>query len=176
MNNNIRLAHIGEFAKIRAFYHEMTDWLDTVPYGPGWKKDIYPAPEDLENAINNQQLWVHESDSGYAASMILNSVPTEGYENVVWRINASGDEVLLIHALGVRAEFQHRGIAKSMVNHAIGLGVSKNCKAMRLDVLEGNIPAENLYPKLGFYYVDTVNMFYEDTGWANYKLYERKLP
>lgn len=45
-------------------------------------------------------------------------------------------------------------------------------KTIRLDVLEGNIPAERAYLKMGFQYLDTIQMFYEDTGWTNYKAFE----
>ena len=46
---------------------------------------------------------------------------------------------------------------------------------MRLDVLEGNVPAERLYEGFGFRYLATMPMFYEDTGWTNYELYEYPL-
>ena len=36
-------------------------------------------------------------------------------------------------------------------------------KAVRLDVLKGNVPAEMLYTGLGFAFVDSIQMFYEDT-------------
>ena len=55
---------------------------------------------------------------------------------------------------------------------AIAMAREKGIKTVRLDVLEGNLPAEKAYGKVGFQYVDTVRMFYEDTGWTNYKLYE----
>ncbi len=48
-------------------------------------------------------------------------------------------------------------------------------KAIRLDVLKGNLPAEKLYSGLGFRYLHTLNMFYEDTGWTDYELYEYTL-
>ncbi len=172
---HIRIAKNEEFNKIRAFYHEMTDWLGTVPYGPGWKKDIYPSPEDLSSAIESETLWVCEIDGRYAASMIVNSVPTEGYEKIKWTVDANENEVSFIHALGVHPDFQRKGISNAMVDHAILLARRKGHKAMRLDVLEGNIPAERLYPKHGFGHITTVEIFYEDTGLANYKLYELSL-
>ncbi|HJC20253.1 MAG TPA: hypothetical protein H9707_00620 [Candidatus Butyricicoccus avicola] len=46
---------------------------------------------------------------------------------------------------------------------------------MRLDVLAGNIPAERLYVGQGFRYVDTVEMFYADTGRTAFRLYEYAL-
>ena len=45
-------------------------------------------------------------------------------------------------------------------------------KVIRLDVLAGNVPAEKLYTGLGFKYMDTLRMYYEDTGWTDYELYE----
>ena len=35
--------------------------------------------------------------------------------------------------------------------------------------------AARLYEKAGFRFVSTVNMFYEDTGWADFRLYESDL-
>lgn len=45
-------------------------------------------------------------------------------------------------------------------------------KLIRLDVLGENVPAEKAYTKMGFQYLDTIQMFYEDTGWTDYKVFE----
>ena len=169
---NLRLADISEFENVRSFYHYITDWLDTVPYGPGWKKDIYPSPEELVDAITKNELWLCEKDGEYIGAMVVNSATNEGYKKVKWNSNVKDEEITLIHALGVKPEFQGQGVASKMVQHAIAIAKSKKHKAVRLDVLEGNVPAERLYPKHGFVYVTTVEMFYEDTGNANYELYE----
>lgn len=172
---NIRKATLDEFLSVREFYHKMTDWLETAAYGPGWKKDIYPSPEDLIEALTLGELWVCDYDGGYIASMIVNSRSQEEYSRVKWEIDASQDEVILIHALGVMPQYHGKGIASEMVKHAITLAKAQNKKAMRLDVLAGNLPAEKLYPKFGFKLIDTLEMFYEDTGLTLYKLYELAL-
>ena len=59
-----------------------------------------------------------------------------------------------------------------MVRKAIELARETGMKAIRLDVLENNYPAENLYIGFGFQYRDTLKMYYEDTGWTNFKLFE----
>ena len=39
-------------------------------------------------------------------------------------------------------------------------------------MLGGNVPAERLYTGQGFTRRGTVRMFYDDTGWTDYGLYE----
>jgi len=39
-------------------------------------------------------------------------------------------------------------------------------------VLKGNVPAERLYESSGFQYVDTLQLYYEDTGRVDFELYE----
>lgn len=59
-----------------------------------------------------------------------------------------------------------------MVQYAIGTARSQGCRALRLDVLGGNVPVERLYTGQGFTCRGTVRMFYADTGWTDYGLYE----
>ena len=80
--------------------------------------------------------------------------------------------LLVIHALGVHPAFARRGIAQRMVQYAIGTARPQGCRALRLDVLGGNVPAERLYTGQGFARRGTVRMFYDDTGWTDYGLYE----
>ena len=80
-------------------------------------------------------------------------------------------QLLVIHALGVHPAFARRGIAQRMVQYAIGTARPQGCRALRLDVLGGNVPAERLYTGQGFARRGTVRMFYADTGWTDYGLY-----
>ena len=81
-------------------------------------------------------------------------------------------EFMVIHMLGVHSDFAGRGLAKEMVRFAIETAGAAGMKAIRLDVLKGNVPAERLYPAMGFSYVDTIKLFYEDTGRVDFELFE----
>ena len=48
-------------------------------------------------------------------------------------------------------------------------------KAVRLDVYEKNTPAVRLYEKLGFQYVDTVDLGYSEYGLDRFRLYQHLL-
>jgi ribosomal protein S18 acetylase RimI-like enzyme len=62
-----------------------------------------------------------------------------------------------------------------MLRFAIDRARQEKQKVIRLDVLKGNVPAEKLYSGMGFEYLHTLPMFYEDTGWTDYELYEYRL-
>ena len=49
---------------------------------------------------------------------------------------------------------------------------SRCMKAIRLDVLKGNLPARRAYEKIGFQYRGTVPMYYEDTGGKEFEMFE----
>ena len=89
-----------------------------------------------------------------------------------WSVDAEDPELLVIHALGVHPDYAGKGIAKEMVRNVIEMAREQKLKTIRLDVLEGNVPAEKAYSKMGFQYVTTLKLFYEDTGWTNFKVYE----
>ena len=171
----IRTALKSEYEGVRQFYYSLIDAMQSSKYGPGWEKGVYPADDYIENSIEQNELFVGTLSGEIAAVMIVNNSFNDGYARVKWPTEAENDEVIVIHALGVHPDFAGRGLAKELVRYVIGMA-EKNCqKAVRLDVLKGNIPAERLYEGLGFEYVDTVCMFYEDTGWTDYKLYEYQL-
>lgn len=48
-------------------------------------------------------------------------------------------------------------------------------QAFYWDVLGACRSAERLYRKCGFQFVEAKNMYYEDTGWTEYKLFELNL-
>ncbi len=162
----------SDYEKIRDFYYELTDAMNDAEFKPGWKKDVYPSQEDLRTAIRNKEFYFMRNDSELYAAMIINHQYNEGYRNVSWSVNVPDEKLLVIHALGVLPEYSGKGVAKELVNEAIHIAKKQNVKTIRLDVLEGNLPAEHAYTKMGFEYVTTLSMFYEDTGWTNYRVYE----
>ena len=168
----ISIAPRDAFQEVRAFYHSLIDALEGSPYHPMWQKDIYPAPAELQSALDEQSLYFGRTGDRIAAAMVLNQKCNDAYRAVSWQTDIRQEDCMVIHMLGVHSDFAGKGYAKEMVRYAIDFARSAGLKAVRLDVLKGNIPAERLYENLGFVYADTVPMFYEDTGRTEFKLYE----
>lgn len=168
----IRTANNEDYICVRDFYYSLIDSLKDAEYTPGWKRDIYPTQEFLIRSINSNELYIAEMDESIVACMAVNHEYNDGYKDIQWSVDAKDSELLVIHALGVHPLHSGKGIAKQMVRRVIDMARENNIKTIRLDVLEGNLPAEKAYTKIGFRYCDTVSMFYEDTGWTDYKVFE----
>lgn len=169
---HIRVAKKAEYSKVRAFYHSVIDAMEDAEYKPQWEKDVYPSQEFLMEAIECGELYIGELNGEIAACMVVNHKYNEEYKEITWSVEAADEEILVIHALGVHPMFSGQGIATQMVQEVIRLAHENSIKAIRLDVLMGNVPAERVYRKIGFQYLNTIQMFYEDTGWTDFKIFE----
>ena len=85
------------------------------------------------------------------------------------------DAVLTPYALAVNPELQGKGIGKVVVENILNLARAEHKKAVRLDVLGACKPAERLYISCGFKFVEAKEMYYEDTGWTEFKMFELNL-
>lgn len=161
-----------DFITVREFYWDLIDKMECAKYRPGWEKNIYPTDDFILESLKNGELFALFKDGNTVGVMIINHECNEGYNGTNWMIDAKPEEISVIHALGVMPDYQGNGTAKLMVNEAIKIAKESNQKAIRLDVLGGNLPAMKLYEGLGFEKRRTVTMFYEDTGWTEFVLYE----
>ena len=169
---HIRVADNNDYELVRDFYWNLIDSFENMEYTPGWIKGIYPTEEYLSGSIENGELYIVEIEGRTAACMVVNHKYNEGYKKIKWSVDAADEELYVIHILGVRPEYMGKGIAKQMVGKVIEMARENNIKTIRLDVLIGNLPAEKAYTKIGFKYLETVPMFYEDTGWMDFKVFE----
>ena len=168
----IRLARPDEFQTVKDFYWDLIEKTENSQFQPGWQKGVYPTDEFLMESLESGELYVGFLDGELVTCMIVNHKYNDGYNSVKWSVDAADDELVVIHALGVDPDFSNRGIAKEMVKFVIDTAKKNGLKTIRLDVLGGNIPAEKAYTKMGFKYLKTLSMFYEDTGWTDYMAFE----
>lgn len=168
----IRLATKKDFDEIMDNYLIMTEYPGQVDSGAGWVNGIYPDDNMIQDAVDNNQYYVYELDNTIVGGMIINEAYTDGYESVEWQIATREGEFISIHALGVMPTARGKGIAKKLVKFAQDYGKTHNYKAIRIDVYGVNEAGKKLYPSTGFVLVDTVELYYEDTGLAEYLMYE----
>lgn len=165
----------SEFEKIKAFYWELIDLMSDQNDRIGWKKGIYPTDSFLMDSLTNGELYTLADGDELCACVILNSRCNEGYSGVPWSIDCSENDVLIPHAIAVSPRHQGRGIGTELVSQIISTAENSGKKSVRLDILGTNTAAERLYTKCGFQFVQAKTMYYEDTGWTEYKMFELNL-
>ena len=168
----IRRAELNDLEKVMNFYYELIDDMQNMEYKVLWQKDVYPTKQFIQNSIINNELVIAIINNAIIGSMVMNQNVAEGYSKVQWKIQAKNNEIIIIHALAISAKHQKKGMAKKMVKYCMEYCKENNIKAIRLDVLNQNVPAHHLYTKMGFAYIDKIQLFYEDTGLTDFVLYE----
>jgi len=174
------MIHLGpakenEHCDVVHFYSELIDSMRDSEFRPKWEMGVYPTVQMLEEAVTAQSLLVARLNDGIVGALILNSKSAPEYRTVSWQTDADEKEVRVIHALGVSLSCQGKGIAKQILLNVVELCRKNNVKAIRLDVLATNLPAAKLYLSAGFNHIATIQMFYEDTGVEDFRLYEMVL-
>lgn len=171
----IRAARADEFEKVRGFYHRLIDMMEGLEFHPRWEKGVYPSDAFMRSSIERGELYLGLLGGDTAAAMAINGEGAEGYGGAPWGVRAADGEFSVIHALGVLPVYHGRGFARELVAAAKGVARGLGHKALRLDVLNGNLPAVRLYESEGFRFVSRVPLFYEDTGLTDFLLYEYAL-
>ena len=168
----VRPAQISEYDDVEKFYCELIDAIVGGEFTPEWEWGVYPCERLIKDSIEEQALYLAFLEDCLVGAMILNHDCIPDYDKGKWHIDASKDEIMFIHTLGVSKPHQGKGIAKQMLSSAIEICKEQALKTIRLDILAKNTPAEKLYSSMGFRHVASLKMFYEDTGWADFKLFE----
>ena len=157
---------------VSALYDEVCDDLESHTNYPGWRKGIYPDRQDAERGIGENGLFVAELEGEIAGTFILRHQPEAGYALADWKMELPYSDIFVVYTLAVSPRFSCRGIGESMMKFILSYAAGQGMKAVRLDVYEKNTPAVRLYEKLGFQYVDTVDLGYSEYGLDRFRLYQ----
>lgn len=169
----IRYAVEADLGELIPFYVRMNEVINlrTDHYDP--ENAVYPSEAMIAAAIAEKGQLIGIEEDRIVAACIISHQCSETYSTVKWQVDAAEDEVWVLHALRVAPEAEGRGYAKQLLAHLIDLAPRRGQKAIRLDVMEG-YSVERLYRQLGFRYIDTVEILYEDIGFPKrFRLLEK---
>lgn len=171
----IRKAGPDQFNDIMNFYYDIIEDIGDSKDSAGWTRDVYPSADMVKDSIDKGELYLAMENSKIVGAMVLNHEYNDEYNNCDWPTKADADEISVIHILGVHPSYRRKGCAAKLVQFAMDHGRETGQKVIRLDVLKGNLIAEKMYPDMGFNYVMTLPVFYEDIGLKDFELYEYPL-
>ena len=175
MKLTFRTANLDELDRVYDFYNYIIDSCQGAEFSPKWVRDVYPTREDLQGYVDAGLMVLGELDGALVAAAGISIEFPEGYDQVAWPSGASLAESGVIHLLCISPTFRGQGFARELVDELCHHISAMGLRVARLDVIEGNKPESALYESCGFTHVCTRPIYYEDTGWTTFLLYEKEL-
>lgn len=108
----------------------------------------YPSREAFMNDLERGELWVLELDGKLIGCMALSTLMDAEYREVNWR-GTTGDN-RYVHRLAVLPEFQGRGYARKLMDHAEAMARSEGAVSVRLDTFSQNKRNQRFYELRGY--------------------------
>ena len=112
---------------------------------------------------------------GYRSAMEAGNVVFQCREAAAALFDCEPEQVVIVHAFGVSSRHQGKGLGSAMMRETIDRCRAAGDKAMRLDLIDLNRPAEKVYLKLGFVHCASVELYYEEVGWQFFHMFELAL-
>ena len=172
----IRPATAADLSDIARIYEEILDEEDRRPVSyTNWQRGKYPTEDTARQALEQGTLWVGEEGGRLYGAVILNGIQLPEYDAIPWQFQADREGVMVIHTLVIRPSWSGRGKAREMVAFCEEEARRQGRKVIRLDTWEGNLPANRLYPSLGYRYAGQAEFFFMGFVRENLNCYEKAL-
>ena len=168
----MQLVLAGDFAVVREKYIEVIEHTRDMNIHARWIYGQHPTDAMIQSYIDGQEMYLFMDGKNIAGMTAITMYQGKDYHEVIWSQNLKDDEVAVLHILAVTPEYQGKGVSKRMMAEIISLVMEKGKKAIRLDTLASNIPAQHMYEELGFAYRGKQNLYAENTGWTDFLYYE----
>lgn len=146
----IRPAMVSDIPKVSAIYEKLHDKEARKEGVTGWIRGVYPTEATAREALARQELFVLEQEGRILAAAKLNQEQVPEYALCTWSVDAPEDEVMVLHTLVVDPETAGKGLGRSFVAFYEAYAREHGCRYLRMDTNEKNLPARQLYKKLGY--------------------------
>lgn len=171
----IRKAVSTDLPAISAIYEAILDREEQGPVYTNWQRGKYPTVDTARGALDAGTLYVGE-DAGVLWGVVnLNGEQLPEYDAIPWSIPAEREQVGVIHTLCIHPAQSGKGLARQMVAFCEEESRRLGKTVIRLDTWEGNLPANRLYPSLGYRYAGAAEFFFMGFIQETLNCYEKLL-
>lgn len=167
------LGQVSDIDELEHLYDNLNDYLASHVNYAGWRKGVYPVRQTAEDAIAENTLYVAKYNNEIIGSVILSHKHEPAFEKVDWKVDLEYKDILVIYTFVVNPKFLKMGVGQALMQLAIDHSKTIGVNALRLDVFKGNMPAIKLYEKMGFEYIDEVDLGLGMYGLDLFKLYQK---
>ena len=172
---SIRPAVAADLDGITAIYDAIPGREEAGPVYTNWQRGKYPTADTARQALEAGTLYVGEEDGFLWGVVNLNGIQLPEYDAILWTFPAVRNQVAVIHTLCIHPARAGRGLARRMVAFCEEEARRRGKAVMRLDTWEGNLPANRMYPALGYRYAGAAEFFFQGFVHEILNCYEKAL-
>ena len=140
-----------------------------------WQRGKYPTLDTARQVLEAGTLYVGEEDGILWGVVNLNGTQLPEYDLIPWKLSAAPEEVAVIHTLCIHPAMSGQGLARKMVAFCEEEARRQGKTVMRLDTWEGNLPANRMYPSLGYTFAGATEFFFQGFIHEILNCYEKPL-
>lgn len=140
----VRLATTEDLPVIIDMYRQVVHQM--TQSGLSIWDEVYPIiclPDDI---LRGQMYTMFLGDQ-LVGAFVLSTTPKDDGQ-IEWLIDT--DQAVYLDRLAVHPAYSRQGIARELLLQAAQIGIAQSAEALRLLVVEQNLPAIQLYEKAGF--------------------------
>ena len=168
-------AKADDFDVVAQFYRDSINGNPEMERFGRWIYGLHPTDEMILRYVRSGAMYTCQADGEILCAFAITPSQGDDYHDTAWGLNLEDEQVAVVHLLCVNPEYQHQGIGKRAMAHAIALAKQMEKNAVRLDALSSNTPAHRLYESLDFERRGTAHWFTDNVGWTDFYLFERPL-
>ena len=171
----IRLATAADLPAVAAIYDAILTQEEAGPIYTNWQRGKYPTSETARQVLEAGTLYVGEENGVIWGAVNLNGIQLPEYDQIPWKIPAEREQVGVIHTLVIHPAMGRQGYARTMVDFCEYESRRLGRTVIRLDTWEGNLPANRMYPSLGYSFAGATEFFFQGFIHEILNCYEKAL-
>jgi ribosomal protein S18 acetylase RimI-like enzyme len=171
----MNLVQAHDIETVKKLYINVIENTPKIDKTARWVYGKHPTDEGLRSYIENGEMFLLTDRDTVAGMVAIVMHQGTDYEDIPWAEKLENDQVATLHLLAVCPDYRGRALGNTILELAGELAKQQGKKALRLDVLESNLPAQRMYEKAGYEYRGKQRWYAENTGWTNFLLYEKSL-
>ena len=171
----MRLIRTDDFETVKTKYIEVIEQTPGIRQYARWEYGRHPTDASLRSYIDNGEMYCLMDQDRIAGMVAVVMHQGEDYRPVSWAEPLADHQVATLHLLAVCPGYRGRGLGRVILDEAIDLAERNGKRALRLDTLLSNLPAQHMYETAGFSYRGTQYLYAENTAWTDFLYYEKTL-
>lgn len=172
----IRPAQAQDLPAIAAIYEAILDLEDTRSASfTNWQRGKYPTLDTARQALQAGTLFTAEENGEVYGCVNLNGEQLPEYAKIPWQYPAQDSEVGVIHTLVIHPAWSGRGKARELVQFCEDHCRQQGKRVIRLDTYIKNLPANTMYPRLGYRFAGTSEFLFQGFLPEQLNCYEKLL-